>query len=119
MGRVFKAREMAAIEKYLYHKGWDIIDEYPEREHIFNFVAYDDDMLVFADLIIMPKGIESFGLDHAMIGEVEAEIIRYMASNEDMFKDKLPLPIRYDMIEVIPCGTRSGMVKHRIGCHQL
>lgn len=101
------SRKLNAIQKYLEHSGYDVMEA--TGANFAQFVAWDDDFLVFIHCFEGDFTMESLPL--YIRSYIEKEIM-YTLQNADYIKSG-DFPVRIDTIEIccMAMGDRA-MLKH-------
>lgn len=113
----FKQRALKASEIYLERKGYEVVATGYECEHgRFDFVAIDDDNLVFVELVCrsVDERIEgeTFADSEMTRNQRELVSVSYLSENPNIPEGG----VRFDIISLAAIGNEKAIIRHHINC---
>ena len=111
----FNERARAAAERFLTHRGYDILETpwvAPNGKDKFDIVAEEGDTLVFVD-VFAREGACEFPDERMERQHAEGLALQYLANTDQDIADK---PIRFDAISLVTLNESRALLRHHIHC---
>jgi putative endonuclease len=108
MEAIISEKAHKAIRTYLERKGFDILEEgWAHGSESFDFIAREDDDLVFIDTAIRPEGGE-MPEERPDRNKFERLAVAYLASS-GLEGD---LAVRYDIVALLVINSNRALLRH-------
>lgn len=110
-----QARAIGAVEKYLAHKGYEVIETSPESGA--DVVARDEETLVFVDVTVREgadKGMPDENLPAAR-ERMESAAAKWLAAHSND-EDIADVRVRFDIIGMMVLSENKALLRRHINC---
>ena len=109
----FATRANEACRKFLAARGYEILDEdYSCDAGEIDFVAKDDDAIVFVEVNAREDGTKGFPTEST--SETKRKRLEKIAIDWLAKSDTVGKPIRFDVIALVVLGADRALVRHHI-----
>lgn len=106
---VSKERVLDAAKRYLKVKDYVILDYWIHNDEVF-IVAKDENVLVFAEVVLVEDTFGLDVLDESKRAEIEDLFVDFLMKNHG----HTDLKVRYDVIKMIRLGEDRALLRHHI-----
>lgn len=118
MSDTMQKRVMKAAERFLTHRGYDVLEtewEAPNDFGTIDLVASDDDTLVFAEVTYRVGEESGFAVENTDLPEKRERVEKLAASWLSHQSRYVDVSVRFDIISFLILGDDKAMVRHHIG----
>ena len=109
MNKATKTKAMAGIRTFLEHRGFEIVEDGWESGKVsVDFIARDEDDLVFVNCNVYGDTGEGFPEDKPNRAACEKAAAAYLSQNSELEQTM----IRFDIVSMLVLGNDRAMVRH-------
>ena len=112
----FRTKALTAVERYLEHNGYAIIDSSPTllSGGVTDIVANDGNALVFVEVLAKDRADEGFPeeFDNERTRKAkEMDAIRWLGRQDGRY---CVMRIRFDVVSIVVLASDRALIKHRL-----
>ena len=109
MNKATKTKAMAGIRKFLEMRGFEIVEDgWKSGEHSVDFIARDEDDLVFVSCNILGDAGDGFPEDKPDRAACEKAAAAYLAQTDGLEQAM----VRFDIVSMLVLSNDRAMVRH-------